>query len=192
MNKFDRIGDWKVFSKHMEEYLEGPQTKYGSSLKFNDLCHYTGLRVSVWNILKYALRLWNCCGKKNDLEKTAHYSQMAWTLKERQGRGAPYFKEDVEGDYVVLDETDKTPGFPVIKEQEMDAEIYESSIDKMYRILGFVSDILDLVNEVVADKGENFIGKGVRENAYKINDRIIKVIKTKDGVIRTIKKGEKL
>jgi hypothetical protein len=104
MNNFDRIGDWKRFSKRMEEYIaSGPQKKYGSKMQFNDLCHYTGLRVMVWNILKYALRLWTVSGKVNDFEKAAHYSQMAWTLKERQERKPPFFKEDIEGDYVVQD-----------------------------------------------------------------------------------------
>ena len=107
MNKFDRIGDWKSFSDRMEEYITIPQLKYGSSLKFNDLCHYTGLRVMLWNILKYSLRLWTGAGKKHDFEKIAHYTQMAWALKERQGRKAPFFGEDVEGDYVVSDTEDK-------------------------------------------------------------------------------------
>ena len=36
MNKFDRIGDWKAFSKRMEEYIaSGPQGKYGGKeIKF--------------------------------------------------------------------------------------------------------------------------------------------------------------
>lgn len=107
MNKFDRLKDWRTFSKMMEMYIENPTLKYGSGkMKFNDLCHYTGLRVTVWNILKYALRLWNVSGKVHDFEKIAHYSQMGWTLKERQGRIAPFFKEDVEGDYVVQDNSD--------------------------------------------------------------------------------------
>ena len=115
MNKFDRLSDWKSFNKKMEEYIEIPQKKYGSELKFNDLCHYTGLRIMLfaitlglvrimlWNILKYALRLWSGCGKEHDFEKIAHYAQMGFCLKERQGRVAPFFKEDVEGDYVVPD-----------------------------------------------------------------------------------------
>lgn len=118
MNKFDRIGDWKIFSKRMEEYIAaGPQKKYSSRLKFNDLCHYTGLRVMTWNILKYALRLWNINGKKNDFEKIAHYAQMASTLKEKQEKKAPFFKEDVEGDYVVPD-GEKYLKFPVLREKE--------------------------------------------------------------------------
>lgn len=108
MNEFDRLRDWKLFSKEMEEYLEsGPKEKWGSKLKFNDLCHYTGLRIMVWNMLKYSLRLWNCFGKRHDFEKVAHFSQMAWTLKEKQGRKAPFFKEDIEGDYVISDNSDE-------------------------------------------------------------------------------------
>lgn len=104
MNKFDRLGDWRTFSKMMEKYIESaPKEKWGSKMKFNDLCHYTGLRVMAWNMLKYSLRLWNCFGKRHDFEKVAHYTQMAWTLKERQKRKAPFFNEDTEGDYVIPD-----------------------------------------------------------------------------------------
>jgi hypothetical protein len=81
MNKFDRIKDWKEFGSIMEKYIETPQTKYGTNLKFNDLCHYTGLRVMLWNILKYALRLWSGAGKENDFQKIAHYAQMGVYLK---------------------------------------------------------------------------------------------------------------
>lgn len=101
MAKFDRIGDWVQFNDMMKSYLEVPQIKYGTGLKFNDLCHYTGLRIMLWNILKYSLRLWSGAGKENDFQKIAHYAQMAWTLKQKQGRVAPFFNEDTEGDYVV-------------------------------------------------------------------------------------------
>lgn len=108
MNRFDRIKDWKEFSSVMEKYIEGPQTKYGTNLKFNDLCHYTGCRVMLWNILKYALRLWSGAGKEHDFEKIAHYAQMAFILKERQKRKPPFFKDDVEGDYVIPDTNNKS------------------------------------------------------------------------------------
>lgn len=107
--QFDRIGDWEQFNNMMKSYIEVPQTKYGTNLKFNDLCHYTGLRIMLWNILKYSLRLWSGAGKENDFQKIAHYSQMAWTLKQRQGRKAPFFNKDIEGDYVVPDEINITP-----------------------------------------------------------------------------------
>jgi hypothetical protein len=94
MRKFDRIGDWQAFSKRMEEYLLVPIKKYGGKTRFNDFLFYTGLRVMSWNILKYALRIWLGAGKRNDFEKIAHYAQMAWTVKEEEGREAPFFDED--------------------------------------------------------------------------------------------------
>ena len=36
--------------------------------------------VCVWNILKYSLRIWNGKMKEYDLEKVAHYAELAWTL----------------------------------------------------------------------------------------------------------------
>jgi len=121
VNKFDRIGDWRKFSAMMEIYLKGPQAKYGSGgMKFNDFCHYTGLRIFLWNMLKYSLRLWNGFGKERDFEKTAHFAQMAWTLKERQKRKAPFFKEDIEGDYVVPDVEDnkKSKGYFTFEDEQ--------------------------------------------------------------------------
>lgn len=103
MNKFDRLGDWEKFNNVMKKYIERPQKKYGTKRKFNDFLHYTGLRIMTWNILKYALRLWSGCGKEHDYEKIAHYAQMCHTLKTRQNREAPFFKKDIEGDYVVPD-----------------------------------------------------------------------------------------
>ena len=37
--------------------------------------------ICIWCIIKYSLRLWNGKGKDRDLEKIAHYAQMAWTMK---------------------------------------------------------------------------------------------------------------
>ena len=36
--------------------------------------------ICVWHILKYSLRIWNDKGKEHDLEKIAHYAQLAWTM----------------------------------------------------------------------------------------------------------------
>jgi hypothetical protein len=91
---FDRLGDWRKFSQRMEEYLQGPISKYGGKRKFNDLLHYTGLRVMCWNLLKYSLRIWLGQGKRHDFEKLAHYAQMAWTRARAEGRQAPFFVED--------------------------------------------------------------------------------------------------
>ena len=35
----------------------------------------------VWNILKYALRMWNGHEKPNDVYKITHYSQLCYTLR---------------------------------------------------------------------------------------------------------------
>lgn len=45
-----------------------------------DLMAITKPIVCVWNILKYSLRIWNGKMKKHDLEKVAHYAELAWTL----------------------------------------------------------------------------------------------------------------
>lgn len=101
--KFDRIGDWKEFSSMMEKYIEIPQVKYGTNLKFNDLCHYTGLRVMLWNILKYSLRLWSGAGKENDFQKIAHYAQMSHAIINRKKLSAPFFNLDLDEEYIIPD-----------------------------------------------------------------------------------------
>jgi hypothetical protein len=105
MNKFDRLGDWKSFSKKMEAYIEVPQKKYGTELKFNDLCHYTGLRIMLWNILKYALRLWSGCGKEHDFEKIAHYAQMGHQITMDKKLKPPFFNPDSNEEYIIPDKT---------------------------------------------------------------------------------------
>ena len=39
-------------------------------------------RICIWNILRYSLRMWNGKMKKHDLEKVAHYAELAWTLSD--------------------------------------------------------------------------------------------------------------
>ena len=86
----DRVEEWARFSQHMEQYVrEKTLGKYsvensGDASKV-DLMAITGEqrhRICVWNILKYALRCWNGCGKEEDLEKMAHYASMAWGFSE--------------------------------------------------------------------------------------------------------------
>ena len=82
MEKIDRIGDWKSFSEYMADlYLREPEAKYGGKDKAPDLMTYTDRRICIWNILKYVLRQWNGQGKKKDLEKIAHYAQIAWVME---------------------------------------------------------------------------------------------------------------
>jgi len=87
----DRIENWKRFSQHMEEYI-GTWTVEKYAVEGNDEgsggCDLMSLvsakdwRICVWNILRYATRLWNKHAKDHDLEKIAHYAEMAWTLSE--------------------------------------------------------------------------------------------------------------
>ena len=82
----DRVEEWKKFSEHMEKYIrEQTVQKYGfgeawKEGKAFDLMSITKPIVCVWNILRYSLRLWNGKGKEHDLEKIAHYAEMAWTM----------------------------------------------------------------------------------------------------------------
>ena len=80
----DRVEEWKRFSEHMEKYIrEQTVQKYGmgntGSGSF-DLMSITRPEICVWNILRYSLRNWNGKGKEHDLEKIAHYAEMAWTI----------------------------------------------------------------------------------------------------------------
>ncbi len=78
--EFDRKKDWKDFSEYMEEvYLQRTVKKYGKKEDAPDFLHWTPVIVCIWNILKYAFRLWNNEGKGRELEKIAHYAQIAWT-----------------------------------------------------------------------------------------------------------------
>ncbi len=38
--------------------------------------------ICVWHILKYSLRIWNGKMKDHDLEKIAHYAELAWTMSD--------------------------------------------------------------------------------------------------------------
>jgi hypothetical protein len=80
-----RVENWTRFSEHMEEYIrERTVKKYSVTGPHGcDLISMTNdWKVCVWNILKYALRLWNGHAKDHDFEKMAHYCEMAWTLSE--------------------------------------------------------------------------------------------------------------
>ena len=78
--KTDRVKDWDEWSQKMHDYIDNFTTKkYGKSDGF-DLMSVTEPRICIWNILKYAIRLWNGKGKIHDLHKICHYAQMAVTL----------------------------------------------------------------------------------------------------------------
>jgi hypothetical protein len=78
----DRVTEWQEFSKRMEEYIENTTvekyTKDGV-----DLMDLTGTSaICIWNIIRYAWRIWNNNMKLYDIEKIAHYAAMAWKLSE--------------------------------------------------------------------------------------------------------------
>ena len=82
--EIDRVENWKKFAEHMESYIkEQTLAKYGMQNSENsvDLMAITqDPRICVWNILRYSLRMWNGKMKEHDLEKVAHYAELAWTL----------------------------------------------------------------------------------------------------------------
>jgi hypothetical protein len=82
----DRVENWKKFSGHMEKYIrERTVEKYGfenpsSESGVFDLMSITKPIVCIWNILRYSLRIWNGKTKPHDIEKIAHYAELAWTI----------------------------------------------------------------------------------------------------------------
>lgn len=83
----DRVQNWKRFSEHMEKYIRDRTVeKYGfgdvgkGEKAAVDLMSITRPDVCIWNILRYALRNWKGKGKEHDLEKIAHYAELAWTM----------------------------------------------------------------------------------------------------------------
>lgn len=83
----DRVGDWDKFAGEMHDYIgKFTVSKYGGGDKPTfDLMVITEPRESLWNIIKYGLRLWNGKGKKYDWYKIAHYTQMGWTKANSTG-----------------------------------------------------------------------------------------------------------
>ena len=80
VNKVDRVDEWEVFSKHMEEYIsERTVEKYAINSSTFDLISFTNPIVCIWNVLKYTLRIMNGKAKEHDVEKIAHYIQIYWT-----------------------------------------------------------------------------------------------------------------
>lgn len=78
----DKIAEWREFSKHMEKYIvERTMQKYESG--GFDLLDFTDVKTCFWNILRYAIRNWNGEGKEHDIEKIAHYDQVAWTKQNK-------------------------------------------------------------------------------------------------------------
>ena len=83
--EIDRVENWRKFSEHMEEYIRDQTVeKYGIENPGSgavDLMSITrNPLVCIWNILRYSLRIWNGKMKECDIEKVAHYAELAWTI----------------------------------------------------------------------------------------------------------------
>lgn len=78
--EYDRLKEWQIFSDYMtEKYLNRTVEKYGKQ-RAPDLMSVTPIPVCIWNIIKYAFRLWNGKAKGREFEKIAHYAQIAWSV----------------------------------------------------------------------------------------------------------------
>ena len=87
----DRVENWKKFAQHMEEYIRDRTVeKYGiknsgESGGFDLMSITRNPLICVWNILRYSLRIWNGKQKEYDIEKIAHYAELAWTISGGEG-----------------------------------------------------------------------------------------------------------
>ena len=79
----DNLENWKKFSEQMKIHVKIKEIAYEQE-KGLDLLFVTGERICQWNILKYAMRVWNGRKKDRDYFKIAHYAQVAWT-KQMEG-----------------------------------------------------------------------------------------------------------
>ena len=83
MNNLDA---WKEFSKQIETHVKLKAMAYEQENGL-DLLSSTGERICQWNILKYAMRVWNNRKKDRDYFKIAHYAQVAWQKSKNRNYG---------------------------------------------------------------------------------------------------------
>jgi hypothetical protein len=82
--------NWQRFAQHMEKYIqERTVEKYGvknsgSEPEFDLMSITRNPLICIWCILKYSLRIWNGKQKTHDIEKIAHYAELAWTMSDGQ------------------------------------------------------------------------------------------------------------
>ena len=116
MSGVDRVGNWDKFAKVVHDYIASFTTvKYGSGQTV-DLMHFTPPHISIWNVLKYAIRIWNGKPKRHDLLKIAHYIEMAWTYSEGDVNACTcpsHVKEELE-----VNLRDFSDEFKILKEIE--------------------------------------------------------------------------
>jgi hypothetical protein len=82
----DQVANWEKFTAHMEKYIqERTVEKYGvknsgEAAGFDLMSITRNPLICIWNILKYSLRIYNGKQKTHDIEKIAHYAELAWTI----------------------------------------------------------------------------------------------------------------
>jgi hypothetical protein len=78
----DRVSEWDDWAQIMHDYVnDTTQPKYKTKSGF-DLISITDPKTCIWNILKYAFRIYNGRGKINDLKKICHYAQIAYVVSD--------------------------------------------------------------------------------------------------------------
>jgi hypothetical protein len=84
----DRVANWEKFSMHMQDYIrDNTVKKYGvknsgEAAGFDLMSITRNPLICIWNILRYSLRIWNGKQKTHDIEKIAHYAELAWTMSD--------------------------------------------------------------------------------------------------------------
>ena len=103
----DRKKNWKEFSIYMiDKYLDEPVAKYQVKAgKSVDLMAFTNVRICVYSILKYAIRLWNGHGKEKDFEKIAHFAEIAWSMTHKVDGGFVLSTTDLDDVYQLAKES---------------------------------------------------------------------------------------
>ncbi len=85
----DRVENWRKFAEHMEKYIRDRTVekygvkKSGEATGFDLMSITRNPLICVWNILRYSLRIWNGKQKTHDIEKIAHYAELAWTMADK-------------------------------------------------------------------------------------------------------------
>lgn len=87
----ERDENWKKFAEHMEKYIRDRTVEKYSVKNSGDAAGFDLMSITrnplicVWNILRYSLRIWNRKQKPHDIEKIAHYAELAWTMSNGKG-----------------------------------------------------------------------------------------------------------
>ena len=89
----NRLQQWQAFSQHMERYIASKtEKKYNTgSIDLISMCmeRPEGRTICLFNCIKYAVRLFNGCGKQHDLEKIVHYASILWREERKKPQPDP-------------------------------------------------------------------------------------------------------